>query len=281
MITQWIRVIHEDDTTLTDLTLAAQNSDTMALPLVSAEDYVYIGQHFPFNNWFTDINTANSNAATWSIDVWDGSAWQAAVDILDETTVGGVPWSRSGVLQFSPDRDEGWVRTLDTSDSDGPTGLTGLKLYNLYWMRVKPSANLSAGTILNTFGYRFANTQMLDGIDPELSNYLTSWESGKTDWDEQLQLGSEHVISDMKSRGMVVHPGQILRIDEVGLATAYKTLIDIIYPVLGPDFDSRKEDYQKAYNKLMSIKRFTIDQNLDGQEDAREVSNTPQGVMVR
>jgi len=282
MIAQWTRIIHSNDGTLTDFTLAAQNADTIPIPMVAAEDFIYIGQHFPFNNFFLDVNTVNSNASQIDIQIWDGTEFQPAVDVLDETSVAGVTLARSGVIQFSPDKDEVWQFTDDTSDTDGPTELLdgGLKLYNLYWMRIKFSADLSAGTILNTISYRFASTQQLNVIDPDLDQYLTSWETGKTDWDEQLINGTNHVIADFKARSVVIHPGQLLRIDEFSMATAYKTL-SLIYTMLGPDLEFRRDDSDKRYKQFMDIKRFTVDWNRDAVESPSEVSNTPVGMMIR
>lgn len=279
MISNWMRVIHSDNGTLTDLTLAAQNSDTLAIPLVAATDYLYIGQHYPFNNVFFDVNTANTNAAIWDIEVWTGSAFTNVADILDETAQSGVPWSRSGVIQFSPSDNSTWKLADDTSE-DLVTGISTLTIYNMYWMRMTPSASLSAGTIINRLGYRFANTQQLNSIDPDLSQYLTSWESGKTDWDEQIQLGSQYVIADMKSRGIILHPGQALRIDEISLPTAYRTLA-LIYSMLGPDFEFRRAHAVETYKELMSVQRFTIDKNSDGVESFDEVQGFVSARMVR
>ncbi len=280
MLTQWTRIIHSDNGTLTDLTLSAQNDDTMPLPLVSAEDAILVGTHFPVNNLFFDVNTVNSNTASLVTDIWTGVEYNVNADNLDETEVAGVTMSRSGALVMVPERDKPWNRVEDTSDSNGPTELTSLKIYNMYWSRLRVTADLSAGMILNKIGYRFANTQMLQTLDPDMDDYLATWESGKTNWDEQLQAASDQVIADMKSRGIILHPGQILRMDEVGWATAYRALM-MIYPVLGTPLQFRLEDATLKYDKLMSLKRFTIDTNADGIEQRSEVINAPNGIGVR
>lgn len=280
MITQWTRVIVSDNGVLNDVSLAAQNDDTIAIPLVAGEDSIYIGQHYPFNNIFFDVSVSNTNASSWEVDIWDGETLHPAVDILDETKVGGVTLARSGVVQYSPDEDEGWDYTQDTSETnEGPDELSSLKIYNLYWMRIKPSADLSAGTILNRIGYRFANDQLLRSLDPDIDQYLASWETGKTDWTEQLVVASDQLIYDLKGNGLVAHPGQLLRINEIAYATAYRALINI-YTVLGPDFEFKLTNARNSYREALR-NRFTLDNGRDGIESPGEVSNSPSSLGVR
>jgi hypothetical protein len=279
-LTAWNRVVYSDNGVLTDYTLAAQNSDVIPLELVAAEDWVYMGQHFPFNSFFFDVNTANSNASAVEVQVWDGEQFVPAVDILDETSVSGVSLSRSGTIIFAPDRDEDWNRTLDTEDTDAPPALSGLRIYNLYWMRFRFSADLSAGTAINKIGYRFATSEQLYAIDPDLDQYLNSWDSGKQNWDEQLQKASERVASDLKNRGIILHRGQILRLDEVSQATVHAAL-RLIYTPLGPDFEFRLNEAKAQYDMLIQNGRFTLDWDRDGTEDSAEVKNSPVGMAVR
>ncbi len=282
MLTQWTRVIFSNNGVLTDFTLAAQNSDTIPLAMVSAEDSLYIGQHFPFNNFFLDINTVNTNAAELDIEIWQNTQFINAVDTLDGTRVSGVTLARSENVVFSPDRDESWELVEDTSEDSVPPELkAGTPIYyNLYWMRIRVTADLDVGTVLNKFGYRFADGALLSAVDPDIDKYLESWKAGKTDWDEQLQLASERVISDMKARGIIVHPGEILLMDELAWATAYKAL-HIIYMPLGPDFNERKVDADKAYRDIMDAQRFTIDTNRNAAQDIGEIQNKPSGQLVR
>jgi len=282
MINQWTRVVHSDNGVLTDYTLAAQNDDTFPIPMVAGEDYIYLGQHFPFNSMFISMNTANSASAKIKVEIWADGEFHPVVDTLDETSVGGISLARSGVIQFSPDRDEGWEFSDETDDDDAPPELAlgSTNYYNLYWARVSFDADLSAGSVIDRISYRFANTQQLSSIDPDIEQYLTSWESGKTSWDEQLVLASDHVVTDLKSRGLILHPGQVLRIDEFALATAYKCLA-LIYMVLGPDFEFRPEKVKENYKELMGSRRFTFDRYRDGAENVGEVSRTSSGMGVR
>jgi hypothetical protein len=90
-------------------------------------------------------------------------------------------------------------------------------------------------------------------------------------------LASEHVVIDFKGRDLIKHPGQILRFEDVSLATAYLTL-SIIYNKLGPGFDSQKTNALAQYDKLTQIRRFTF--GNDARADVGEVQGTI-GILQR
>lgn len=279
MLYQWLRVLYSDNGVLTDYSIEAQN-DTVPVAMVAEEDYIYFGQYYPFNNVYIELDTANTNASVISVEYWNSKQFVPAVDILDATKVSGITLSRNGVIQFSPDIDNNWTQVRDTSKQDAPAPLQTREMYDLYWARLKVSADLYAGTILKRVGYSFCTNAMLSGIDPEISQYLTPWGgSSKLNWDEQIQLASLHLVADLRGRGIVIHPGNILRFDDVALATAYRTLA-IIYGPLGQAFDSRRAQALEQYEKLLNVKRFTIDSNTDGSVDRSEINNTV-GQMIR
>lgn len=279
MLYQWLRVLYSDNGVVTDYSIEAQN-DTVPAVMVAAEDYIYVGQYYPFNNIYFELSVANTNASVMSVEYWNSKQFVPAVDILDATKVAGATFARNGVIQFSPDIDHNWGQVRDTSKADAPTHLQGREMYDLYWVRLKVSADLSASTALKRVGYSFATNAMLAGIDPEISQYLTPWGgSSKLNWDEQIQLASLHLVADLRSRGIVVHGGNILRFDDVALATAYRSLA-IIYGPLGQAFDSRRQQALEQYEKLLNVKRFTIDQNTNGLVDRAEINNTV-GNMIR
>lgn len=274
LLNQWIRVFFSDNGTVSDLSVGLQRNSSVSLPFVAADDKLYIAQTLPFNNFFLEMATANDQASTLSIDLWNGLEWKAAVDILDSTASSGASLGQDGVVQFSPDRDEFWDCVEDTRDEPTAFGLqSDIVLYDSYFARISFSADLNVSTGIKKIGYLFATDEQLQAIDPEIDNYLTSWESGKTDWVEQILIASQHVIIDMNARGWIIHPGQILRMDDVSLATAYRTLV-LIYNKLGPGFDPQRDNALKQYNDLMSTRRRTLDINQDGEVDRHEFASS-------
>jgi len=280
MLHNWIRVFYSDNGVLTDYSVEAQNNaDTIPLELVAGQDYVYVGQYFPFNNLFFQLDTANTVVSVMSAQYWDGKVWRDAVDFIDSTKLLGKTLARNGVIQWSPDRNNSWLKTEDTTDRGAPTELSTLEIYELHWMRLKVSVSLSAGTIIKDLGYAFTANHMLSSIDPEINEYLVPWGGvSKTNWDEQIQLASNHVVADLRSRGLVVAPGNVLRFDDVSLATAYRTL-QIIYSRLGEAFAPRKQDAQENYEKLLNLKGFTFDTNRNGLAEKQEIAGTTGGLV--
>ena len=275
LLTQWIRVFRRTGAgVVTDLSLDLQDETASVTLDLQTDEYLYVAQQMPFNNLYFDLVTPNATGSNVTVELWDGSTWKSAVDLLDGTRLNGAFLGRDGVLQWSPDRDESWQPITDTRDEEPAFLLQNdVVLYDQYWMRLSVSVNLDAGTTLNAIDYKFAVDKQLEDLDPEIDNFLTSWEAGKTDWERQLRVGSSHVVQDLKVRGLIVHPGQILRMDDVSWATAYKTL-EIIYTRLGEGYEFQQSDAKEKYKHFLNQKRFTFDRNRDALVSAGEVSRT-------
>jgi hypothetical protein len=266
MLAQWIRVFFSDNGVLTDYSIEAQQNSQLAFPAVATQDYIYVAQYFPFNNLFIEIDTANANASALSCEYWDGQQWRAGVDSVDATKSSGATLAVAGVFQFSPNKNYKWQIIKDTSETGNtPVQLQSLSIYDAYWMRLKVSADLSAGTKIRKISYAFTTNQIMLGIDPEINQYLTAWGgASKLDWNEQIILASQHLVADFKARQLIVGVGNIVRFDDIALAVAYRTL-GLIYAQLGEAFKAKYDDSVIQYNKLLGIKRFTLDRNDDAQ----------------
>lgn len=275
MLSQWIRVLFSDNGSLTDYSLAAQNSDTIPFAITAAEDYLYVGQYYPFNNLFFEIGTTvNAAASVVSVEYWDGTAWRSAVDVIDATSVSGASLGRNGVIQWSPNKDYQWLVVQDTSDTTSPSELQTKTIYDLYWVRLKWSGNTTAGCTLKSVSYAFCTTQMLYSLDSELDEYLVAWGgSSKTNWDEQIMNASQQLVSDLRARQIIIAPGNIVRFDDVSMACAYLAM-SLIYVPLGQAFNDRKQDARDQYKKLLNLSRFTVDSNRDGRVSPGEISQS-------
>lgn len=275
MLYQWIRVIDSDNGTLTDFSVANQEEGTtLPLDLVATEDYIYVGQHFPFNNFWMQVDTVNSVSTEIEIDYWAGrgNGWKSAVDILDGTVTSSVPLAKSGVVQFSPQRKYLWHRINDTEDEPLPSGLETINVFNIYWLRFRYADDLTAATKLKRLAYAFTQTQQLDNLDTQINQFQDSFESGKTDWDDEIYTASIQVVNDLRRRGLITHYGQVLRFEDVTMATDLRTLI-LIYENLGPGFREKLQDARAEYQKTLDLGRLTFDQNQDAFTDRGEIAN--------
>lgn len=281
MLKKWIRTFYSDNGILTDYSLTAQNDSTFPAVMVAAEDYIYVGQYFPFNNMYFKIGVANINASVMSVQYWGEKQWNDAVDVIDATSVGGKTLAQSGVIQWSPDEDLMWQATDDTSDVNNatPTELNSLTIYDLYWMRFKVSANLGATTTIDKIAYCFCDDMIVTNLDPDINDYLTNWKAAKTNWIDQILIASEHLVLDLKQGDIIKSGANILRFDEIYLACAYRTLA-VIYNGLGEKFKDKREKALSEYKGIMQGMQLTIDVTGDALVNTGEIS-ARSGRLVR
>lgn len=275
MLYEYLRVFKESGGTFTDLSLDNQEEAKTLTPNLSATDYLYIAQYFPFNNLFFRVGDTTQNAIVDSITIqyYDGTQWRDVVDQLDSTAVSGAPLGRTGVLQFSPNRDYGWMRISDSSDNNAPAEIQSLNIYECYWLRIQFDGGITNGSEIKEISYAFTDTQELNNIDIEINNFYNAFASGKSDWIDEILTASKMMIIDLKRQGLIVDRGQVLRFDDVFMACTYKTL-ELIYMNLGPSYVDKRNDIRSLYEQALNIKRFTFDKDEDGFVDHSEIKSS-------
>lgn len=278
MLYQWIRLIKNKAGVFTDLSLDNQDeSATCLLNLTTGTDYLYLGQHFPFNNFYVKIGTPNAVSAFMQIEYWDGNNWRSAVDVIDGTNVGGKSLAKSGAVQFSPNHYYQWWRVDDTSEAPSPTDLQTLTMYNLYWIRIKFTATLTGTTASKKVAYCFSTHQQLDNRDRTINAFLPAFGAGKTSWEDELITASLDIVNELKARNLIIESGNILRMEGVSVATDWRCLMNI-YRDLGGDYNDK---YDKAYtemNRALASKVFTFDKNMNAQVEVKEISENQHGL---
>jgi len=257
MLTQWIRLIKNSS----DVSLDNQGSGTVSMDGTVS---LYLGKRIPFNNFFMWLDTVNSNSVSMTIEYWGGSDWTSTVDLLDDTE--GM--TKTGVVQFSPNKKVRWSVVSDTSDGNAPSELSSFTIYDLYWLKITFSGALSAGTLLQQLTYKFTTQEEVEIKDNDISEFLTSF--GQTDWLPQILNASIEVAQDFKKKKLIIDEGQILRFDDVFILTAYKTLF-IIYLNLGDSYKERRKEIADLYEKAWTGV-YTLDKNNDGVVSSSEMS---------
>ncbi len=274
MLKRWQRVILDKANVQTDVSLVAQNGTGFDFDLTGGNDFLYVGQYFPFNNLYFNMSGGGGNPSHDPtgivVQYWSGSGWSNANDLLDDTDC----FHSSGVIQFQPNRNNGWTAIADTQD-EANSEISAFSIYDLYWIRIGlQNGHYHANLDCKLIAYKFCRHDDLVKFDPEINEYLVPWGgASKTNWDEQILIASESVVSELKMRGLIVHEGQILRFDDVYEATIYRTLM-IIYGQLGDSFQSKFEAAKKEYDSRMSKQRWTFDRNKDAMVSTGEVENT-------
>jgi hypothetical protein len=263
-----------------DLNNVYTGSKTIGGLTFSAGDRLYIGGDMPFNHRYIEVSTVNAIASVASIELWNGKAWKAALDTTDYTDVSGVSLAATGILQWTPDRDESWQlqsRSQDISD------LSTTRIYDMYWAKISFSADLTPGTALKYVGHRFSNESDMGGRYPELLKSATklAFSSGRTTWNDVLVEASEVVVRDLRKQRLIVSPGQILGWELFTEAATHKAA-ELIFNAFGESQEDKKGAARTAYDEALSAVAIGggIDQNADGKLSRDERYNTV-GLMRR
>jgi hypothetical protein len=267
------RVIFNDNGTLRDLSVALNNvfSGSEVVAIVAAEDKMYFGAPLPFNHRYFMVPVVNDQASVVSVDIWNGTEWVAAVDVIDQTkNSSGHTLSRSGIISWAIDRQKSWGME-DTTENMTGSGLTTLKLYNLYWVRFSFSGNLKATTALKYVGHKFSEDNDLKGYYPDLlrTNVKAGFEAGKTDWDEQHVIAAEEIIRDLIKKQEIINANQILDWSVFTDAATHK-VAEIAYTAFGADYEDRRETAYENYKDALDKVTFPVDKNQNGHREPEE-----------
>lgn len=266
------RVIFNNAGTLSDPSVALSNfySESVVFDYETGTDYLYLGSDLPFNHRYFDMSVVNANSASVSVDLWNGSEWVAAIDVIDETSVGGVTLARSGIISWRPDEDESSWNWDDTDDMTA-SGLSTLKIKGLYWARVKFSADLTNTMAFGYIGHKFSQDEDLEGEYPEMaqSALKTAFKAGKTDWKDQTIAAAEYIIQDLRQNNVITSRNQILDSRVFCKASIHKTA-EIIFRAFGDDYKDNMIEAMKAYKRYIELKQFNIDQNRDATLTEKE-----------
>ena len=271
------RLIFDDNGTLNDLSVNANNflSGTFTLDVVAADDALYVGSQFPFNHRWFEVSTANDQAASISkIEVWDGDSWVETVDIVDETSDGTNTLAQSGYISWVTDKDEGWLKD-DTDDGTGITGISTLKIYDLYWAKITFSADLKATTALKYVGFKFSSDEDLGAEYPELtlSNVIAQFKAGQTNWNNQHFLAARKIIIELIKTNIIFSPNQILRPSVFKDASVHRVAA-IAFKAFGDDYKDNRSDAMKDFYSSLNLKQFNIDINNNARLDPSERVST-------
>jgi hypothetical protein len=271
------RVFYSDNGILIDFSayLNDYHNGSHTIPaFVALEDAIYIGNTVPFNHIYFKLDTYNTNSSLMSVAYWDSKTWTNAVEVIDETMTNGKSFSQSGFVTWTPSKDESWVDEDTNYKNSTITGLTSISIYDLYWLKISFSANLSSFG-LSWVGQKFSDDDTLGAEFPDLvrSAVMSAWESGKTTWEEQHVIAADIMAKDLMAKGLILEKGQIL--DRFDLdKPAVQKVAEIIYGGLGADYTDQKLAARKEYDTRLNTALPKVDTNLNGRVDTTERTQT-------
>jgi len=266
-----MRVLFKAGATITDITkfVRGYKSDSYAMSYASG-NAIYIGTDLPFNHFYLKLgDTVNAVAATtMSVANYKYNEFNASVEISDETN--GL--FKSGFVQFTPDRFEGW-QSRATNDMHGTTitELSTVSIYDLFWTKITFNQTLTAAIDISWIGQKFSDDFDLFSEYPIFNDNmrLSAFELGKLDWEEQTATAAEIIVKDLQAKGIIWSKNQILERDVFKLASVSKTA-QIIYNAFGKDYLDRALMAKQEYEARISHAINRVDSNANGVLDPQE-----------
>lgn len=264
------RIIYSDNGTNTDISVNMNRfqSGTATIAMVATEDYIYLGSDWKFNHRHIHVSSANAVASVASVELYDGSNWRAAVDVIDQTSVTGATLAQSGIISWVPDRSYSWNKIQST---ESIAALSGFKIYDFYWARIKVSANLTAGTAIKYIGYKFSTDEDLGSYYPEFETtaFKAGFEASKTEWNEQHITAAEIIISDLIKKQKIVSRNQIMNWEKFTIP-AIHAVASIVFRALGNDWSDKMQKAIEDYRDSFDMIAFDVDTNQNGMLDHGE-----------
>ena len=217
-------------------------------------DALYLGYHGPFACRYFQVGVGHNVISALSVEYWNGSAWAAVDDLVDQTSVGGDTLSQSGFISWVNKSD--WVKSTQTGlDAD----------VSLYWVRIKVSVSLGNSFRLKSILNIYSDDTLLSAYFPELvsdANYLPS---GKTNFLDQHVAAKDLVVLRLKQRKMIDDESQIIDPNDVAIASVYAAAKLILQPIATSE-DSKTLLVMAAggFDAEIGKVSFSVDQDGDG-----------------
>jgi hypothetical protein len=271
MINRRVTRVVLNTTEVTDL-LALPNSADF-LPVFTTADALYIGYQGKFAARFIQLGTVpNAAAAALDVDYWDGSAWQDVDDFLDQTSVGGKALARSGFIS--------WVNKPEWKASVQPDIDADVKLF---WVRIKTSADLTAGMALSSILNVFCDDNLLRAYFPELITDPNFLPSGKTNFIDQYVEAKNRVVLRLKQRKLIQDESNIIEPNDVAVAATYAAAMLILEAIAtSQDVKDLLKIAKDGFDEEIGLVDFAVDTDGDGVvTDTERTQSTSVGVFRR
>lgn len=243
--------------------LSSLNSAGLDFVLLTSQ-FFYIGFHGKFASRHFQMSVVNANASALTLEYWNGSAWTAVDDLLDQTSLGGKAFAQSGFISWENKAD--WTKKAQA----------GIDLdIELYWVRLSVSGDLSALTKISSIQNIFSDDKLLQAYYPEIISNPAYLPSGKTNFLEQHIAAKDLVVLRLKQRRMIDDEFQIIDVNMVAIASVHACAWIILSPIATSD--ASKEIRDSAFKNLsdeLSQLTLGVDANKDGtvSEVERSVS---------
>ena len=274
-----MRVLFKDVSSISEITKQINKfkSDTYQMNM-TPDDAIYISSDFPLNHFYVKVGAiGNIEDSDMSIEYWSNLGWVPVANLNDYT----YSFAESGFVEFTPNKDESWLREDTNSQGSLIADLESIKIYDQHWIKITFSQTLTQDIELEWIGNKFSDDYDLFSEYPIFNDetFLTSYEAGKTTWEEQHVKAAELIIQDLKRKNIILGAEQILD-REILMPAAVSKVAEIIFNAFGNDYRQQRDDAKLEYAKRIDLSKFVIDTNGNAIKDHSDVVAT-QGWLSR
>lgn len=259
------RILFSNNGTIQDLSSVVNrySPEAEVVDFVAAQDAIYIGSRLPFNHLFFKLSTLNILSSTMTLQ-YHSNEWSSVVELIDETE----GFTKSGFVTFTPNRNAAWSMRSNSSEI---ADLASTAIYDLYWLKITFSANLSLTTAISYVGNLFSDDYDLGAEFPNLvkPSVMNGFKAGKISWEEQHVKAAELLISDLISKSIIDDRNQILVRDDYKNASVCK-VAEIICGAFGDDYVEDKKMARNEYQNRLALRIHKVDKNADATENIGE-----------
>lgn len=231
--------------------------------VMTTADFLYVGFPGKFASRHFAFTTANTNTTTLTVEYWDGDSWETVKDLVDETQ------------GFTQDGFCSWINQDDWKT----TTVAPINDVELYYVRFSVSADLSAGTSLQSVLNLYSDDSLLRRYYPELVSDTRYLPPGRTNFLEQHLAAKDRVVLRLKQRRVIDDESQIVDINEVSIAAMYAAVL-IILSYIDQDEEVLARTRANFEREIDDLSK-SIDANKDGIVTDNERQDMGFGSVVR
>lgn len=249
-----------DQGSLIDVTQQVKTPNTEALSFaLTTTDKFYIVLDSPFTTRHFQLAIASNAISTVSVKTWDGTAFTAVEDLIDQTN----GFTKSGFISWINNSDWKVRKAAPFADLD------------MYWAEITVSSDLSAGTTLQSVLNIFCDDDSFEPYYPDIFNDPQYLPVGKTNFISQYILAKDMVVNRLRKDGLIKKESQIIDINEVAAAAVHATAYIILSPIAQEEGDvQRAKDSESKFVAELNRIPLSLDHDETGviEEDEKNLS---------
>ena len=280
MLEEKFTVLHDDNAVFSDKSFEAKDydGDSFGLVLIAAEDKLLVGLEKPFNAFYVEMKTANTNAGKFTAKYFDENDLAfKTLTIQDESKM----FTRSGFLL--------WDKPKSLTDNNlwKATTIDGKKKF---WLELTPSVDFSGGTDVQGLNIVLSDDNDLirergnivsqHAVDLGLTSWILKHVSSREELLQRLRNSGNRKIKTENIDGEAITEIKDITVfdlhdfNQLRQASKLLTLAKIFIQELSDEkddkFDSIGKKFQENSDAAFNLFFLSLDFNDDGVEDHEE-----------